>query len=117
MKLDLHISTFFCIFAANLSNAKMNKIDAFFNWVDYKCPKPIRWLLYAVLGILGICFFLILIEIAFCIGALFFEIIPSKLQELGQGLAAVIYFVLVTPVFFVILYGFIYLIIKIFGFK
>jgi predicted membrane channel-forming protein YqfA (hemolysin III family) len=96
---------------------KMNKIDAFFNWIDYKCPKPIRWLLYAVLGILGICFFLILIEIAFCIGALFFEIIPSKLQELGQGWAVAIYFVFVFPVFLVILYGFIYLIIKIFGFK
>ena len=93
---------------------KMNKIEAFLNWVDYKCPKPIRWLLYAVLGILGICFLLILIEITICIGALFFEIIPSKLQELGQGWAAVIYFVFVAPVFFVILYGFIYLIIKIF---
>ena len=94
---------------------KMNKIDAFFNWVDYKCPKPIRWLLYAVLGILGICFFLILLEIMFCIGVLFFEIIPNKLEELGHGWAMFIYFVFVAPVFFVIFYGGIYLFLKIFG--
>lgn len=75
----------------------MDRIKHFFIWLDCTCPKPIRWLLYALIYIIGILFHLVLAELIIFLFVLVSYTIPEKLQVLGDMWANIIEWCVVFP--------------------